>query len=350
MPRTTTAATTHRSARRLRRSALAACAATALAPLAAVPLTAQAASRPVVSWGDTSVQAGRRVVATVRPRSVPDGSSAVLQRKFPDGWRVADGTAERTDAGLRLTVPTDQFGRFTYRVAAKRKGAVVSSSDTQRVRVSPGHDPRGRAGQHEFLYDRRTRWESCRAVSWKFNGSRAPGHGLDQVKEAVRRVHAATGIEFDYRGKTDHKANPYGDDIAGAAVVIGWRGARTFRRYVGSPQVVGLAGQRFVSGYRDADGPVYKTVQAGIILNASHDLKRGFGTGTTWGEVLVHELGHVMGLDHTGADKQVMYFSTTGHNANLGAGDLNGLRRLGDTRGCLHRTSGRSTAGSGLTR
>ena len=350
MSRVTTS-TTPRSPRRPRRAAaLVACAATALAPLAAVPLTAQAASRPVVSWGDTSVEAGRTVLATVKPRSMPDGSSAVLQRKFPDGWRVADGTAKRTDAGLRLTVPTDQFGRFTYRVAAKRKGAVVSTSDTRQVRVRPGHDPRGRAGQYEFLYDRRTRWESCRAVRWKFNDDRAPGHGLDQVKEAVRRVHAATGIEFDYRGKTDHKANPYGDDIAGAAVVIGWRGARTFRKYVGSPQVVGLAGQRFVTGYRDAAGPVYKTVQAGIILNAAHDLERGFGTGTTWGEVIVHELGHVMGLDHTASSKQVMYFSTTGHNAALGAGDINGLRQLGDTRGCLHRTSGRSTTGSGLTR
>ena len=351
MPRTTTPATAHRSPRRLRCAALLACAATALAPLATAPLTAQAASRPVVAWGDTSVRAGRTVVATVKGRSLPDGSSAVLQRKFPDGWRVADGTAKRTDAGLRLTVPTDQFGRFTYRVAAKRNCAVVSTSDTQRVRVRTGHDPRGRSGQYEFLFaERRARWDSCRAVRWKFNDSRAPRRGLDQVKEAVRRVHAATGIEFDYRGKTERKANPYGDHVAGAAVVIGWRSARAFRKHIDNPQVVGLAGQRFVTGYRDADGPVYKTVQAGIILNASRDLERGFGTGTTWGEVVVHELGHVMGLGHAASDKQVMYFSTTGYNADLGAGDLAGLRQLGDTRGCLHQTSGRSMSGSGLWR
>ena len=348
MPSTTPARPSRRPARRLRWAALVAGATTAVAPLATVPLTAEAASRPSATWSDTSVRAGGKSVVWVKPRSLPRASSPVLQRRFPDGWRVADRTAKRTDAGLRLTVPTDQFGEFVYRVAARRNGAVVSTSDSRRVQVRPGYEPRGRSTQYAFLYDRRTRWDSCRAVRWKFNDDRAPRRGLDQVKAAVRRVHAATGLEFDYRGKTDRKANPYGDDVAGAAVVIGWRSARTFRKYVGSPQVVGLAGQRFATGYRDADGPVYKTLQAGVMLNAAQRLDRGFGSGTTWGEVIVHELGHVVGLDHADSRKQVMYYSTTPYNANLGAGDLTGMRHLGDTRGCLQRTTGRVTSGSGL--
>ena len=338
------------AARRLRRTTFAACAATLLAPLAAVPLTAEAASRPSVAWSSTSVRAGAKVVATVKARSLPSGTSPVLQRKFPDAWRVADGQARRTASGLQLRVPTDQYGRFTYRVAARRNGHVVATSERQRIRVRTAYDPRGRSGQFDFLYDRRTRWNSCRPVRWKFNSSRAPHRGLAQVKAAVRRIHAATGLEFDYRGKSSRRANPYGDSVAGAALVIGWRSARTFRRYVGSSQVVGLAGQRFVSGYRDADGSVYKTQQAGVILNAGHRLAGGFGGGTTWGEVIVHELGHVVGLDHAGSRKQVMYYSTTSFNANLGAGDLAGMRRLGDTRGCLTRTAGRAIAGSGLHR
>ena len=36
--------------------------------------------------------------------------------------------------------------------------------------------------------------------------------------------------------------------------------------------------------------------------------------------------------------------------SELGAGDLNGLRQLGDTRGCLERTSARATQGSALSR
>jgi hypothetical protein len=274
----------------------------------------------------------------------------VLQRRFPDGWRVADDTAKRTDAGLRLRVPTDQYGRFTYRVAARGRDGVVSVSGSQRVRVRTGYDPRGRKRQHEFLFGQRARWDSCRAVRWKFNGDLAPRHGLRQVKAAVRRIHAATGIELEYAGRSERRSNPYGDHIPGAAVVIGWRSARTFERRTGSTQVVGLAGQRVVTGYRDAQGTVYRTHQGGVILNAGHRLDPGFGKGITWGEVIVHELGHVMGLAHAQARTQVMYFSTTGYDADLGAGDLHGLRQLGDTRGCLERTAARATYASRLTR
>ncbi len=335
---------------RLRWATFTACAATAVAPLAIVPLTAEAASRPVAKWSDTSVKAGRKVVATVKPGSLPKGTTPVLQRKFPDAWRVADGKARHTDAGLRLRAPSEQLGDFTYRVVARDGGRVVSVSESKRVRVRPTYDPRGRERSYEFLYDRRTRWESCRVVRWKFNDSRAPRGGLAQVEAGIRRIHAATGLEFTYAGKSDRKANPYGDDISGAALVIGWRPGRTFRKYVGSPQVVGLAGQRFVSGYRDAQGPVYKTIQGGVILNAGHRLGSGFGKGTTWGEVIVHELGHIVGLDHAASEKQVMYYSTTSYNANLGAGDLKGMRQLGDTRGCLERTAGRVTEASSLSR
>ena len=349
MPRNTPSPA-RRGSRRLRCAALVAGAATALTPLVTVPLTAQAASIPTVRWSDVRFHAGKKVVATVRPGSLPNHTFPVLQRKFPDGWRVADDTARRTDAGLQLRVPTDQFGRFTYRVAARNRTGVVSASERQRVRVRPGYDPRGGKREYRFLYDHRTRWDSCKAVRWTFNDHLAPRHGRKQVKAAVRRIHAATGLEFEYVGKSDRKSNPYGDHIAGAAVIIGWRSARTFRKYVGSPQVVGLAGQRFVSGYRDAQGTVNRTRQGGVILNAGHRLRPGFGEGTTWGEVIVHELGHVIGLAHTDAYKQIMYFSTTSYDAELGAGDLHGLRQLGDTRGCLERTAGRVTSGSSLSR
>ncbi len=351
MPRATATPSTSRSrALRLRWATFTACAATAAAPLVILPLTAEAAPRPVVRWSDTNVEAGRKVVATVKPGSLPKGASPVLQRRFPDAWRVADGKAERTDSGLKLRVPSDQYGEFSYRVVARDGRRTVSASESTNVRVRPTYDPRGRKRSYEFLYDQRTRWESCRPIRWKFNDSRAPRRGLEQVKAGVRRVHAATGLEFDYVGKSDRKANPYGDNISGATLVIGWRSARTFRRYVNSSQVVGLAGQRFASGYRDAQGPVYRTLQGGVILNAAHRLGGGFGKGTTWGEVIVHELGHIVGLDHASSQKQVMYYSTTDFNANLGKGDLRGMRQLGDTRGCLERTVGRVIQGSGLSR
>jgi hypothetical protein len=283
---------------------------------------------------------------------MPRGTTPVLQRKFPDAWRVVDDTPTRTDAGPRLRVPTDQYGRFTYRVVARDDAGAVSTSERERVRVRPGYDPRGRKRDYAFPYAIRARWDSCAVVRWKFNDSLAPHRGLRQVKAAVRRIHAATGLDFEYAGLSDRRANVYGDDIPGAEVVIGWRSARTFERLFGSSQAVGLAGQKFAAGFRDSQAQVYRVQQAGVILNAGHRLDPGFGKGITWGEVIVHELGHVVGLAHADARRQLMYFATTGFDASLGAGDLNGLRQLGDTRGCLERTASasRSTAGSLLSR
>ena len=73
-------------------------------------------------------------------------------------------------------------------------------------------------------------------------------------------------------------------------------------------------------------------------------LDRGFGRGYTWGEVIIHEIGHVLGLSHVDARKQVMYFQTIRRDATWGAGDLRGLRKVGDSRGCLTRIPARAVA------
>ena len=86
-----------------------------------------------------------------------------------------------------------------------------------------------------------------------------------------------------------------------------------------------------------------------MVLNASMrgKLSNGFGKGATWGEVVIHELGHLVGLGHTSARSQIMYFSVLQRNASWGAGDLAGFRRLGDVRGCLEKVSGRRAHSSG---
>ena len=84
-----------------------------------------------------------------------------------------------------------------------------------------------------------------------------------------------------------------------------------------------------------------------MVLNAGFngDLANGFGSGFTWGEVLMHELSHVIGLDHTDSTKQLMYPSITRGAARFGAGDLNGFRKVGDTFGCLVPDNARARTG-----
>ena len=63
-------------------------------------------------------------------------------------------------------------------------------------------------------------------------------------------------------------------------------------------------------------------------------LQQGFG-GDSVGAVLMHELGHLVGLDHVADRSQMMFATVTGKPAAWADGDLAGLRQVGRTAGCL---------------
>ena len=313
--------------------------------------SATAAVSPDVSYSDRNVVAGTNVRAVVRKSTRPAGTTLVLQRKYLDKWRTADNSAVETKNGYVLGVPTNQYGDFPYRVVAKNgNGRVVSKSGASTVTVRPSYKPLGRSTQHVFGAKPRVRWDSCDPIRWTFNAKNAPKRALKQLRAGMRRLHLATGLDFDYKGKTSQKPNPYGNNLEGADVIVGWRTPKDYRVFKRNPGTVGIGGNKYYSGFQEADGsPVNKAVQGGVVFNASMrgELRNGFGRGATWGEVIIHELGHVMGLGHPNADKQIMYYSIIGRDADWGAGDLAGFRRVGDVRGCLKRTPGRASNAQG---
>ncbi|MCA1822713.1 MAG: matrixin family metalloprotease [Mycobacteriales bacterium] len=77
---------------------------------------------------------------------------------------------------------------------------------------------------------------------------------------------------------------------------------------------------------------VYVSGEIGLRQGA---MRAGFDGPDSLGATLLHEWGHVIGLEHTGDRRQLMYGGTSPTTvSHFQSGDRAGLRRLGDRSGC----------------
>ena len=173
------------------------------------------------------------------------------------------------------------------------------------------------------------RWNPCVAVHYSINPNRAPAGGVEDLQEALRRVSGATGLNFVYDGPTTEVPRNGDQGYSGAGTVIAWASPEETNMLTGG--VAGMGGAAATSS-----NGVIKIVKGFVVIDANRRLPAGFGGGQTQGALLMHELGHMVGLDHTGDPAQIMYPSVTSQTpADWGAGDRNGLHRVGATNGCL---------------
>jgi hypothetical protein len=200
----------------------------------------------------------------------------------------------------------------------------------------------GRAAQPGFRFSRvdvatgrPVRYNPCEPIHYVIDGRVAPAGGIDQVHQAVHVVSEAAGLTFTFDGMTDEsdfERAPYQPARYGerwAPVLIGWHhlGENAF-----SPTPLGDGGS--VIRKNALGEPVYVT--GSISLNADFaDVHQGFGSGRTWGKILLHELGHVVGLGHVSEQSELMYPATTDGPSRLGTGDRLGLMSVGGLAGCL---------------
>jgi hypothetical protein len=187
------------------------------------------------------------------------------------------------------------------------------------------------------------RFDPCRAVSYVVNPDGAPIGAEDDVHEAFRRLGAATGITFRYAGGTSevhrvidgpgsrrsYQPERYGRGWAPILVSF----VTGDHEPVLAGNVLGYGGS--TSYWTSSSDPAYVTGE--IILDRDLALVRpGFGPGMTRGNLIQHELAHVIGLDHVDDRREVMYESISDDSPDgFGPGDRAGLARLGAAAGCL---------------
>jgi hypothetical protein len=183
-----------------------------------------------------------------------------------------------------------------------------------------------------------TRWNPCEPIHYVVNASLAPPDSIADVHEAVSRISAATGIPFEYEGITDEEASIYREiyqpDRYGARwapVLIAWVDPddsdipfESGDRIAAGVAVPRIPSTRFEDVY----------VSGWIAINADDPNPPGFDLPGEQGPVILHELGHLMGLGHVKTVGELMNPSGGGVT-DLGAGDREGLRELGASGGCI---------------
>ena len=200
-------------------------------------------------------------------------------------------------------------------------------------RVVSAVEPRGN-GHYKFFDTQPggrdpVAWNPCEDIHYLVNPSGAPDGWEDLVDDAVAVVSEAAGLSFEYDGTTDDRR--FTDRLDGvgraAPVLIGWADSDEVSRLEGD--VAGVAGpvtqtragfSRYVSGM--------------VVLDrkAFDDLEEQPGGDTHQQAILMHELGHLLGLDHVNDRRELMYESNLGRTT-LGKGDRKGLALLGGV-GC----------------
>ena len=270
-----------------------------------------------------AVPPGGRI--TLQGRIAPVGSTAPLaveQRLGSGAWQPLGTVPVAADGTFSLALgPRSRLGTWTVRATHPAEGAFVAGAGEATAKVTVTGVGK-RTAWHPIAGTKKApaRWGTCR-IRYEVNQRRMPANGLADLREAMRRVTLATGITFRYRGRTAVvPQGSYGGPGLNKIVVAWAPPARSGGLLVDGVGGVGgtsRTSSRLLSGY--------------VLMNSDYASKAepGFGAGQPHGLVLMHELGHVVGLDHATDQKQIMAAGSPLPAAVWGAADLNGLRHVG---------------------
>ena len=292
-------------------------------------------------WPAAKVSRGSSVSVTGHVSGLELGDGVFLQQRVLGGWRNI--TKVRLDAyrNYRLPVPTWWVGTRTYRVITTsllNTTILGTPSTSWTVDVVPTYNPPGYESQYKYSTSTPSRWDPCRTIGYRVNARQATSGAILDVKGAFKRLGRATGFNFVYRGTTTGIPQNGGNSWypAGTNIVVAWARPSQSSMLRLFSNAVGVGSAITSGGYVNGDGTsVNRILRGAVVINSERHYRAGFGTGNTRGDIVLHELGHTMGLSHVGASKQIMYPMVTSGPALLGKGDLGGLERRGARLGCV---------------
>lgn len=207
-----------------------------------------------------------------------------------------------------------------------------------RVGRGPATAAAGDSGSYRFVAhqdgrpDTPVTYNPCRHIHVVVNAQLSPPGGDRIIDTALGEVSRDTGLTFVRDGRThemprrDRPTRDLARYGAGRSpVLIAWVTPEQVPELAGN--VAGVGGS--VAGRDSVTGRLtYVTGSVSLDAPTLDEILQRPGGDLEATAIVMHELGHVVGLDHVDAPNELMYRDNLGQT-EFGPGDLSGLARLG---------------------
>ncbi len=230
--------------------------------------------------------------------------------------------------GGQMELPAQAAGRYGPAPGFEESDSPIGSSATT---SSLAEGSGFRFSRHQSDSSAPMAWSPCRPLHFVTRPDNAPGWGPPILAEAVARVSQATGLQFvDDGGTTEgpsEERSPYQPERYGnkwAPVLVAW--ATTSEVPDFGVDIVGEAGPTPMSTTSGDSAYVSGIVQLDSVGLQQIMSSRGEATVRS---IVMHELGHLVGLAHTDGPSEVMFPQARSGILEFSAGDLAGLAALG---------------------
>lgn len=247
--------------------------------------------------------------------------------------------AQATLVGRLAPAHVDVLGG-TKAVSDQTLNAVLIAAGLPTITIAAPAPPIAPTGDYVLSYGtvngvkQVIRWNPCAPIGWRLNAPGASATLLATINTEFGQLAGATGLTFRYDGTTTFV--PRSDNISAEpddlVVTIAPRTSTDI--FDGSPGAIGYGGW----DARTTAADNWEIVKGYVILDAAavSDLPAGVQAAQSAGTLVLHELGHAVGLQHAAKPIEIMYPALNSQTPQTySADDRMGLALVGHGAGCI---------------